>query len=400
MRAADAAPGSRGCAARRTAPRCGCGSSHRDDGHVRLTPATGGSATRPGASTSPRISPPTSSPCCPRAPRSIGRDVDGADAGAEPVRPGHIAVLVAHQPPRRARARRPRRRRRPRRDQRRRQRVPRPGRPRLARPPRGARAAGVAAPGAGRRADRVPRLVGRTGRHGRRRGVGGRLRPRPPVGRPAPPARRRRAARGGDAHASDLPGRLLARADGERQLTDLRHIGQLLHLEAMSEQLGITALAGWLRRRIAEAADDNGRRGPQPPAGVRLRGRAGADDPPQQGPRVPDRLLPVPVAPGLDPRRPGPARVPRPGRRRPPDDRRRRAGQPRLRRPPRAARRRGARRGAAARLRGADAGAPPGGGVVGQLVGQPAVAARPAALRLRRHRARLDAERRATWSSG
>jgi exodeoxyribonuclease V beta subunit len=56
--------------------------------------------------------------------------------------------------------------------------------------------------------------------------------------------------------AEGLPGRMLSRADGERELTDLRHIGQLLHLEATSEQLGVTALTAWLGRRIAEARED------------------------------------------------------------------------------------------------------------------------------------------------
>ncbi len=53
-----------------------------------------------------------------------------------------------------------------------------------------------------------------------------------------------------------LPGRVLATADGERRLTDLRHVAQLLHGEATSEQLGTAALASWLRRRIAEADRD------------------------------------------------------------------------------------------------------------------------------------------------
>jgi exodeoxyribonuclease V beta subunit len=53
-----------------------------------------------------------------------------------------------------------------------------------------------------------------------------------------------------------LPERILARPDGERCLTDLRHVGQLLHAAATAEQLGTTALIAWLRRRIAEAGQD------------------------------------------------------------------------------------------------------------------------------------------------
>jgi exodeoxyribonuclease V beta subunit len=53
-----------------------------------------------------------------------------------------------------------------------------------------------------------------------------------------------------------LPQRILGRADGERQLTDLRHIGQLLHAAATAAQLGPSALTTWLRQRIAEAAED------------------------------------------------------------------------------------------------------------------------------------------------
>ncbi|HEY5196031.1 MAG TPA: UvrD-helicase domain-containing protein [Solirubrobacteraceae bacterium] len=56
--------------------------------------------------------------------------------------------------------------------------------------------------------------------------------------------------------AERLPERLLACADGERRLTDLRHVGQLLHAEASAQQLGVTALTAWLRRRIAEADQD------------------------------------------------------------------------------------------------------------------------------------------------
>jgi len=53
-----------------------------------------------------------------------------------------------------------------------------------------------------------------------------------------------------------LPGRLLGVADGERLLTDLRHIAQTLHAAAVSEHLGPGALVEWLRHRIADAAQD------------------------------------------------------------------------------------------------------------------------------------------------
>jgi exodeoxyribonuclease V beta subunit len=53
-----------------------------------------------------------------------------------------------------------------------------------------------------------------------------------------------------------LPGRVLADANGERRLTDLRHVAQLLHAEATGGQLGCSALAAWLRERIAEAHRD------------------------------------------------------------------------------------------------------------------------------------------------
>ena len=53
-----------------------------------------------------------------------------------------------------------------------------------------------------------------------------------------------------------LPERVLREADGERQMTDLRHLAQLLHAEARAEQMGTTALTAWLRRQIAEAGED------------------------------------------------------------------------------------------------------------------------------------------------
>jgi exodeoxyribonuclease V beta subunit len=53
-----------------------------------------------------------------------------------------------------------------------------------------------------------------------------------------------------------LPARMLAQEDGERRLTDLRHVAQLLHGAVAEEQLGVTALTAWLRTRIAEAGTD------------------------------------------------------------------------------------------------------------------------------------------------
>jgi exodeoxyribonuclease V beta subunit len=59
-------------------------------------------------------------------------------------------------------------------------------------------------------------------------------------------------------NAERLPERILGGTDGERRLTDLRHVAELLHAAGTAEQLGTTALAVWLRRRIAEADRDTG----------------------------------------------------------------------------------------------------------------------------------------------
>ena len=53
-----------------------------------------------------------------------------------------------------------------------------------------------------------------------------------------------------------IPARMLAREGGERDLTDLRHIAQLLHAEAVNEGRGLSALTAWLYRQVAEAGDD------------------------------------------------------------------------------------------------------------------------------------------------
>ncbi|MFD6446678.1 UvrD-helicase domain-containing protein, partial [Promicromonospora sp. NPDC060204] len=44
-----------------------------------------------------------------------------------------------------------------------------------------------------------------------------------------------------------LSSRVLARAEGERLLTDVRHLGQLLHEVSVTESLGLTALLAWFR---------------------------------------------------------------------------------------------------------------------------------------------------------
>ncbi len=50
--------------------------------------------------------------------------------------------------------------------------------------------------------------------------------------------------------------RLMATTTGERVLTDVRHVGEALHLAAVEDSLGVAALTDWLRTRIAEADKD------------------------------------------------------------------------------------------------------------------------------------------------
>lgn len=55
-----------------------------------------------------------------------------------------------------------------------------------------------------------------------------------------------------------MPERLLGRVGGERTLTDLRHIGEVLHEVAQREQMGAVALLAWLREQVVEARDGRG----------------------------------------------------------------------------------------------------------------------------------------------
>ncbi|HEY3086661.1 MAG TPA: UvrD-helicase domain-containing protein [Jatrophihabitantaceae bacterium] len=54
-----------------------------------------------------------------------------------------------------------------------------------------------------------------------------------------------------------LPERLLGQVDGERRLTDLRHVAEALHAASMTGQLGLTAGLEWLRHRVEEAEEDS-----------------------------------------------------------------------------------------------------------------------------------------------
>ncbi|WP_240757334.1 UvrD-helicase domain-containing protein [Nakamurella flava] len=61
-----------------------------------------------------------------------------------------------------------------------------------------------------------------------------------------------------------MPARVLATPDGERRMTDLRHVGEALHTAAITDGLGVGALAEWLRHRRRErpggTADERVRR--------------------------------------------------------------------------------------------------------------------------------------------
>lgn len=55
-----------------------------------------------------------------------------------------------------------------------------------------------------------------------------------------------------------MPERMLARVGGERTLTDIRHIGEVLHEVAQREQMGAVALLAWLQEQVVEARDGRG----------------------------------------------------------------------------------------------------------------------------------------------
>jgi exodeoxyribonuclease V beta subunit len=85
--------------------------------------------------------------------------------------------------------------------------------------------------------------------------------------------------------------RVLSRPNGERLLTDLGHVTEMIHA---AHRAGALSLHDWLLAAMQHAEEEE-RRGPVPPVGDRLRRRAGAHRPRLEGPRVPDRAVPVPV---------------------------------------------------------------------------------------------------------
>ena len=175
-----------------------------------------------------------------------------------PVRPGDVAVLVRTNEQGSADPGRARRGRGAGGAVRDGQRVQHPGRHRVAHPAGGVRAA-PAGPAPGGRADLLRRPLGRRSCAGRSGTelldeLGGTVREWAAVLAERGVAALLEAITTGTA----LPRRLLARTDGERTLTDLRHVAQALHAAATSGHLGPTALTDWLRHRIDEAAVDVG----------------------------------------------------------------------------------------------------------------------------------------------
>ena len=182
--------------------------------------------------------------------------------------------------------------------------------------------------------------------------------------------------------AEGLPGRVLATADGERALTDLRHVGQLLHATATAEGMGGAALTAWLRQRIAAAARETG----DEERTRRLESDAEAVQVltihRSKGLEFPIVYCPDLWEPGYIPRDAAAGVLPRSRAGRRAHDRRRagRAGLGAPRPPSRAG---AARRGPATGLRGVDAGAPSGGRVVGGDVRQPSLGAGAPVVRAR-----------------
>jgi exodeoxyribonuclease V beta subunit len=58
------------------------------------------------------------------------------------------------------------------------------------------------------------------------------------------------------AGTTGLVARLLEHPDGERIVTDLRHVAEILHRQGTSAELGLAGLVSWMRDRVEEATED------------------------------------------------------------------------------------------------------------------------------------------------
>ena len=96
------------------------------------------------------------------------------------------------------------------------------------------------------------------------------------------------------AQVAGMAERVLAWRGGEREMTDLAHLAQLLHETAHRERFGLPALLDWLREECA-GARPFGRA--HPAARQRRRGGADHDRVGEQGPAVPPRLPAVRLQP-------------------------------------------------------------------------------------------------------
>jgi exodeoxyribonuclease V beta subunit len=101
-----------------------------------------------------------------------------------------------------------------------------------------------------------------------------------------------------------LPSRVLSLVGGERRLTDLRHIGQVLHEVGTGENLRLVALLAWLRGQIAEGRAGRGsertRRLDSDAAAVQLvtiHASKGLEYPVVYLPSLADRNVPKPSTP-------------------------------------------------------------------------------------------------------